>query len=143
MLPPNRRLFIEPGIALSLEGETRRIYPDIVVCNSKSIIGVIEIKYLPRGKARYEKDLKSLSSLARFGGEVSISNERFRGREEDSKEYQLARNPVFVWGSIHKQGSAVEFDETICNDSALNRRFLKLFAETVADESPVVTCTNL
>jgi hypothetical protein len=46
-----RRLFVEPRLSVGAR-ETRR-YPDIVICNQRSVIGVVELKYLPKGRPRY------------------------------------------------------------------------------------------
>ncbi|QEG24765.1 hypothetical protein MFFC18_46880 [Mariniblastus fucicola] len=43
-LPDNRCTFIEPRIRADDGNSIPRIYPDLVVCNSKSVIAVVELK---------------------------------------------------------------------------------------------------
>ena len=49
-----RRMFIEPRLSCETEKSPRRDntvrYPDLVVCNTRSVIGIIELKYRPRAK---------------------------------------------------------------------------------------------
>jgi len=54
MLPKNRRLFIEP-VGASLI----KLIPDIVVCNTRAVISVIELKYLPRAQPKHSQDIKT------------------------------------------------------------------------------------
>jgi hypothetical protein len=42
-----RRVFIEPNIQTSC-GKTR--FPDVVICNGQKVIGIVELKYTPRGR---------------------------------------------------------------------------------------------
>ncbi len=100
-LPNKRRLFIEPSFSLKIEGKTKNVYPDIVVCNSKEVIAIIEIKYLPRGKPDYGKDLDTLSSLSQNRDKLSITHSRYRGGGADSKEYRFSKNILFVWAGVH------------------------------------------
>ena len=129
-LPNNRRLFIEPSFSLKLKGKTKNLYPDIVVCNSKEIIAVIEIKYLPRGKPKYEKDIETLSLLSQHRDKLSISNFRYRGIEADAKEYILSKNILFVWAGIHKS-EVVEKPESFANGRKyIEGSYLQLHAAT-------------
>src|SRR5690606_13711830 len=52
----NRRMFIELG--LSISGTNHQVrYPDIVICHSRSVIGISELKYLPRTRPAWQKDI--------------------------------------------------------------------------------------
>ncbi len=57
-----RRIFVEPGL------KTARGFggpkPDVLICNRNKIIGVVELKYLPRAKAKVAKDLQTLEWVA-------------------------------------------------------------------------------
>ena len=101
MLPKTRRLFIEPSMRINANGEMKKLIPDIVVCNTKEVISVIELKYLPRVQPKYEKDLQSLALIAKNKSKTSIANERFRGPEKDSTRYWLSKNILFVWAGVH------------------------------------------
>ena len=70
-LPDQLRTFVEPRIELRKEG--RWLTPDIIVCNTRNVICVVEIKYLPRGFAAHDKDVESLASIARNRRSLSVS----------------------------------------------------------------------
>lgn len=137
-LSKNRRLFIEPGMSIHTKASVKKLIPDIVVCNSKEVIAVIELKYLPRAQPRYKKDINTLSLIAQNKKGISISNERFRGKEKDSNCYTLASNVLFVWAGIH----AEERDEPemlySTGHAALDDCFLELHAVTRKDRQPEV-----
>jgi len=101
LLIKNRRLFIEPGISLRTKGGVKKLIPDIVVCNKKEVISVIELKYLPRAQPKYKKDINSLALIAENRHQITIANERFRGAEKDGNIYALSKNILFVWAGVH------------------------------------------
>lgn len=94
------RLFIEPRVVL--EGEAGPVVPDVLVCNERHVIGAIELKYVPRGEAKYAKDMRSLSRLAAKGGKggVSVCNERYRGPKRSEKRYEIAHDALLVWAAV-------------------------------------------
>lgn len=100
-LSKNRRLFIEPGMSLRTKQGLKRLVPDIVVCNSKEVISVIELKYLPRTQPKYKKDIESLALIAQNRQQIAIANGRFRGAEKDANKYALSKNILFVWAGVH------------------------------------------
>lgn len=93
-----RRLFIEPTLTFQ-SGEKRS--PDLVICNSRRIIGVVEFKYTPRTLPSYAKDFDTLARLARSAeGEITLSNERFRGPRK-IEHYNVASDAVLCWAAVH------------------------------------------
>lgn len=129
-LGSNRRLFIEPGMSARDHNEVKQVYPDIVVCNSREVIAVIELKYLPRKKPDYRKDINTLDLIARHRHSMSISNDRYRGENIDSREYTLSKNILFVWAGIHAANQAQSeplFSEEYSN---LDNCYLQLHAAT-------------
>lgn len=94
-----RRLFIEPRINFSTDDAPR--YPDIVICNSRNIIGVVEIKYQPRARPDYEKDLETLDLLLQHGSSIVLSNDRYRGEREVSQSFSLAPDAVLCWAGVY------------------------------------------
>ena len=102
-LPPTRRIFIEPPMMIKTQNGIKRVIPDIVICNTKEVISIIELKYLPRGQPKFRKDIESLALISKKRKQISISNSRFRGTETDSKAYKLSNNILFVWAGIHAQ----------------------------------------
>jgi hypothetical protein len=94
----DRRLFIEPTIVFP-KGVKR--CPDLVICNSRRIIGVVEFKYTPRTLPSFAKDFETLALLAEAAeGEVALSNERFRGPRE-ARSYHVASDAVLCWAAVH------------------------------------------
>lgn len=59
LLPPeSRRMFIEPKLkatVAALDGQVKPEFrfPDIVICNTREVIGIVEVKYLPRAKPNW------------------------------------------------------------------------------------------
>jgi hypothetical protein len=130
-------MFIEPQFHVMDSGT--RVIPDIVICNSRSIIAVIELKYRPRGSAVYQKDIRTLDLLATCGVSLSLSNERFSGPLVDGRVYGFATKTLFVWGGFHRQpkmGSLLQSPFLSTDFDSLAGRFLQLHAETSHDAFP-------
>lgn len=73
LLSENRRLFIEPTMSINTKRGIKRIIPDIVVCDTKKVISVIELKYLPRGQPKYKKDIENLALIAKNRNQIAIA----------------------------------------------------------------------
>src|SRR5512139_4141744 len=82
-LSAHRRMFIEPHVAVRTENGTVSLLPDLVICNSRQVIGVIELKYQPRTTPSYAKDINSLATLATHREGITFQNERYRGEVAD------------------------------------------------------------
>jgi len=137
-LPKNRRLFIEPGISINTTDGIKKLAPDIVVCNTKEVISIIELKYLPRAQPKFLKDIKNLSLIAQNRELITIANNRFRGAEKDSNNYTLSKNILFVWAGVHakiKIENRVLFSD---NYVSLDNCYLQLHAETESNNKPTV-----
>jgi hypothetical protein len=100
VLPEQFRMFVEPKIRV--KKKDRSLIPDIVICNTTRVICVVEIKYLPRGKPAYNKDIESLAMLARHRGSLCVSNSRYRGPAGDPKEYEFHDKLLCVWAGVHR-----------------------------------------
>lgn len=94
----HQRLFLEPIFRV----ETGIVYPDLVICNSRTIIGVVEIKYLPRTHPKFSKDLKTLAALANERKDLKMENVRFRGVEAEQVKFKFSEHVLFVWAGIHR-----------------------------------------
>lgn len=92
-----RHLFVEPTVRLS-DGSIVR--PDMMICNAREVICVLELKYVPRGKADTSKDMNSISSIARASG-LSVALERYRGPELPPLSFDISRTVLFAWAGIH------------------------------------------
>ena len=137
-LPANRRLFIEPGISIRTSNGIKKIVPDIVVCNSREVIAVIELKYRPKGPPNYLKDIQTLDLIARNRDGIAIANARFRGAEKDARRYTASQKILFVWAGIHTAPAPDEeklFAEGI---GSLSGSYLQLHAATHAGQAPDV-----
>jgi hypothetical protein len=126
-----RRIFVEPHI--SMVGAPGVLYPDIVICNSKQIIGVVELKYVPRGLPKYSKDLRTLRNIAKADG-ITLSNDRYCGIERN-RFYTLASDAILCWAGVYT-GSQLKLKGRI--GAGLEQRFLQLDALTVDGKNPTL-----
>lgn len=94
-----RRIFVEPSVRV----ESPKIYkkPDLLICNKDSIIGMVELKYVPRGRPTYMKDLETLNVLAEHRLKFTVSNDRYLGPYKGAREYILAKDAVLCWAAVY------------------------------------------
>lgn len=130
-----RRIFVEPR--LSVTGKNDHFYPDIVICDDNWIIGVVELKYLPRGLLNFEKhvkkDIKTLEWIAKHPAKINISNDRFLGPSDGIRPYSLAEDAVLCWGGVYRGNEEKDISEHTAN---LSSRFLGLHAVTSKSKFP-------
>lgn len=131
-----RRLFIEPTI---LFRDSVRRSPDLLICNTTQIIGVVEFKYTPRAIPSFRKDLDTLTCVHGATGVVTIANERFRG-EGKPRRYTVAADAVFCWAGVYSRIDPLRLPSRTVNRLGLS--FLRLDALTRADAPPVVKPTR-
>lgn len=127
-----RRLFIEPNLRTNTS-ESR--FPDIVICDSKKVIGVIELKYAPRARPDFTKDIETLEFAALNVAELAIQNERFLGVHKDTKSYPLANDAVLCWAGIYK---GMREDLTSRISKSVQEHFLQMDALTIDGADPIV-----
>jgi hypothetical protein len=131
ILPPDtRRMFIEPrmhvpGLTSAEGGATR--FPDLVVCNTKEVIGIIELKYGPRVLPDWEKDLATFKWIAEQRGSITVCNSRYRGEEVDGRPYPLSDEVLFVWAGIHASSNS-DLAEHV--EPSLRSMFMELHEHT-------------
>lgn len=133
LIPKTRYIFIEPSISVRINAKTEKFFPDLIVCNTKEVIAIIELKYQPRVHPNFKKDVNKLGILAKYRNKLTVSNERFRGIPAKNKKFAFSRNILFVWAGIH----AGIIDE-IPIQKELQGSFLELHAQTTRDENPKV-----
>lgn len=143
LLPPvRRRLFIEPSIGISIEGRPRIIYPDFVICNRREVIAVVELKYQPRAKPSFHKDIETLRTIAEQRSGLQLVHRRFRGLDFENTAYPCATSMLFVWAGIHAVQSASYSSRDIPlfadQHPSLANSYLQLHAETHLDKPPAV-----
>ena len=135
-----RRVFIEPAMKIAVsrpDGSTKIHikYPDIVVCNTQHIVGIVELKYQPRAKPSWKKDINTFAWIDQHREKISVSNVRFHGVEADANPYSLASDVLFVWAGIHTPWAHRIGDDVT---PALQSSFLEMHADTHADRVPSV-----
>jgi len=126
-----RLIFVEPCFTCPTTGKRRS--PDVIVCHSRQIIGAIELKFLPRGRPSFEKDLDTLRWLGTVGGAVSLVNERYLGVPRPAHEYTIADDAVLCWAGIYKAPQLA-----LASGPEIETRFLDLHALTSPDTTPKV-----
>jgi hypothetical protein len=128
-----RRMFIEPG--MSVLGSPKKCFPDIVICNTRSVIGIIELKYQPRAQPSWEKDLSTFHWITENREHITISNMRFRGISSDTRSYPLAETILYVWAGVH---AACNLNLRGHINPDASKCFLSLHAETQHNEPPKI-----
>lgn len=118
-----RSLFVEPNVIF---GADRRC-PDLIVCNTRSVIGVVEFKYVPRARPAFAKDLDTLKRLRNTAGRLTISNERYRGNSM-AQSYTMAEDAVLCVAAVYSSRSVLELPSEATR--AIGPGFLRLDALT-------------
>lgn len=132
----NRQLFIEPKVSIGAGAGAgaSRLHPDILVCNSREVIGIVELKYQPLRRPSWEKDFRSLESVGWSASEIEVENRRYQGPERGAQRFALAHSPLFVWAGVYaapyRQIPSGEAPEDIASN------LLVLHAVTHADRAP-------
>jgi hypothetical protein len=129
-----RRVFVEPSLRLP-DGSVR--FPDIVICDSNHVVGIVELKYTPRGRPyRLDlvKDMETLTLALKYSNDLRIFNERFLGKLVKKHEYPLAANAVLCWAGVYA-GSKLDL-VSADSDQEFGKRFLQLNALTRKDLDP-------
>lgn len=137
-LPTSRRLFIEPSMMIRTPSGIKKLIPDIVICNTKEVISVIELKYLPRTQPRYKKDIESLAAIAQYRKGISISNSRFRGSEQDTTVYSLSDKVLFVWAGVHTEEKSNQGTLYSTGHRSLENCYMQLHAITQKNGDPEI-----
>ena len=130
-------MFIEPAITYSEGGAMKRIFPDIVICNTREIVAVIELKFHPKARPLFTKDLNSLNKMSKHRKSISLCNSRFNGIESDARKYVGSNQILFVWAGIHN-GCYDEESWAAWHYPDLKGCYLELHAETKKSCNPEV-----
>ena len=121
----SRRMFIEPSVTIDDKKKKKKFTPDLVICNSESVIAIIEMKYLPRAKPATVKDMETLKCLSKYRDQIVIKNSRFRGTGKSPREFRLGDKVHFVWAGVHSLPKA-----RVKANKKLDGCFLQLHAIT-------------
>ena len=133
-----RRLFIEPSFRIPTPSGEKRVMPDIVICNTKEVISVIELKYRPKAKPLYRKDIETLAAIARHRKQIEISNSRFRGSEKDATVYAMSKRILFVWAGVHAEVKSNQNALYSAGKKSLADCYMELHAVTRKNATPRV-----
>lgn len=119
----------------------RTLRPDLVICNGRQIIGVVELKYAPRSLLKLVSDgvSKDIETLRAFLGkeEVNLVVERYLGPEPEVKKYSLGKDALLCWAGVYKAPHS-PFDEVDRRD------FVDLHAVTSdKDKAKIYKCCRL
>ena len=133
ILPANRYIFIEPTFKITKEG--RKVTPDIIICSKTEVIAIIELKYLPKGKSKYQKDIYSLNTLAKYRRELQFNYKRFLGED---KTFGFSNSILFVWAGIYNRLDSHVGDDFSKGYASLSDCYMQLEAVTSKDEIPVI-----
>lgn len=102
-------------------------YPDLVICNTRKVIGIVELKYQPRARPSWQKDVSTFHWIAEHSRSITISNRRFRGIESDSRVYPLSTDMIYVWAGVHA-ACDLRLEDHVAPELA--SQLLELHAET-------------
>lgn len=133
----NRRLFIEPR--LRTRNGTRGPMPDVVICSTRKIIGIVELKYAPKGKPKVSKDLNTFKWAHSKQKGILLANNRFLGVPYDETQYTLASDVVLCWAGIHNGIRDVPYPLNQQVPARLKSNFMELHAITSKDQEPRIT----
>ncbi|NEZ04284.1 hypothetical protein G4Y73_09020 [Wenzhouxiangella sp. XN201] len=127
-----RQLFIEPMV--SVNGGENRLHPDILICNTREVIGIVELKYQPRTRPSYTKDFRSLESLHWDADQIEIVNGRYRGPNRGGTCFAISGSPLFVWAGVYAAPYRTIPEQPPSDGIASN--LLVLHAVTQSDDPP-------
>ena len=136
LLSVEYRMFIEPRLKAKeglVKPESR--LPDIAICNAEEVVAFLEIKYLPRAKPKWQKDLKTFEWINRHKDQLKVQNVRYRGVVKDDRLYKISEGVLFVWAGVH---ASAGLDLRPYIEPSLSKRFFELHAETKHGEHPTV-----
>ena len=138
LIPKSQRLFIEPSFSIPLEGGIKKVTPDIVITNSREVIAVIELKYQPRLKPAYEKDLQTLTLLAKHRTKIELKHNRYRGKCSEHESYPLSNKILFAWAGVHAKESTPTKHPYSHGRRPLRDCYLELHAATSQHAHPAI-----
>ncbi|QDT70318.1 hypothetical protein MalM25_32650 [Planctomycetes bacterium MalM25] len=134
-----RQLFVEPRFSMRVGKKSNTVLPDLVICNSRTVIAVVELKYEPRKAPSLKKDLETLELLAKSGDALDLGKERYLGERPDERRYALNDHTLFVWAGVYRASDPGQVQpETIDTQGVLADRFLSLHAVTAEGKAASV-----
>ena len=139
-----QKVFFQTPLTVKV-GSGEKVYiPDIIICSTQKIIGVVELKYQPKRLPTYKHDLLKLATLASYRGnhELVMTHHRYLGPEPCDTKYEFAKDVLFVWAGVHrKPKSSYQLPDAGLlykgYEHELKGAFLALHAETSESEHAI------
>jgi hypothetical protein len=135
-----RQILIEPHISIGKD----HYFPDLVICNSRRIIGVIELKYQPKREPSVDKDLSTLSALWTCQDkDVGVTLRRHRGPNAKVKTFHISDDLLIVWAGVHSAISSERTNGILPTNKECYPYFMRLHAATSDDDiAKVSSCEH-
>ena len=129
---PTFKIYVEPRIQLPKMGRlvARTVIPDLVVCNDRSVIAVIELKFSPKGAPGSSKDFETFERMSLQHDMVEVRHTRWFGEKPVRKPYPLADSVLFVWAAVGKRTSRAGSQPELKLCPGKNAMFMRLFLNT-------------
>ncbi len=135
----SRRIFIAPTFSMRTKGGIRRIVPDLVVCNTREVISVIEVKFCPGDHPRYKKAIENLAAIAEHRNQISVDLQQLHDKDKQLKNFSMSKHILFVWACVHAKNNSVGDDLYAADYDVLSNCFLELHASTQKNRKPQVS----
>lgn len=134
-------IFVEPRIQLPSTGrlEPRTVIPDLVVCNDRSVIAVVELKFAPKGAPSSLKDFATFRRMCLQHDSVEVQHTRWFGDKPERKPYPLADSVLFVWAAVGRRKSRSGTQPDLKSMPGRNAMFMRMFMNT---SEGLVTCDS-
>lgn len=135
------KIYVEPRIRLPKKGrlEARTVIPDLVICNERSVIAVIELKFSPKGAPGSRKDFATFSRMSLQHDLVKVQHTRWFGEQPVRRPYPLADSVLFVWAAVGKRTTRAASQPDLKSLPGRNAMFMRMFLNTAEG---TVTCDS-
>lgn len=134
LLPDDRGIMVEPS--LKVNGQI--VIPDIVITWKQNVVAVVELKYKPKGTAKYLKDVTNMDLIAGARDGMRLDHHRLLGVENVNVSYKMSPSILFVWAGIHRP-ERNQSEYLYANGyPELDDCFMEMHAETQAYGEPEV-----
>jgi hypothetical protein len=127
---------VEPHLRLGRNGQS--IFPDLLICSSRTIIGVVELKYQPRTGPSTKKDIATLESLSVCQHGLTLTNERFCGPDTPPPVYSLSPTAALCWAGVYHRSEALDLRPLV--KPSLLPNLLQFHAVTSHESAPQLFC---
>ena len=137
---PDWKVYVEPGF-YPPDGMTAQYKPDLVICDSRNILAIIEIKFVPHHYPQYISDLDKMIDISSNVNyrEIFLDINQKTGKDAGNK-HVITRETNFVFMVIG-QDDAAACDPKCITDylsrKALENPFWLFYGKIKPDNAPV------